>query len=131
MSVTYYNQRSVIRPSRVVSGQRMYTRQSRGLLATLLVFALFLALAPLLSVSKKPEIALVLAGGLVAVLGIIRWPIFGTYLSAIMPILFDGFPSAFVSTPISQMDVFRNLSYRGLPQFVYVSLFELVVGLTL
>jgi O-antigen ligase len=127
----YYNQTRITRPSRVVSGQGMYARNSRGLMAALLVFALFVGLAALLPVMKKPEIVLVLAAGLVAVLGIIRWPILGTYIVVILPILFDGFPSAFVSTPISEMGVFRNLSYRGLPEFVYISLFELVVALTL
>jgi hypothetical protein len=116
---------------RVLAGQRELMGHSRGPVANMLVFVLFVGLALLLPVTKKPEIAVVLGVGLTAALAILRWPIVGTYTLVILPILFDAFPNAFISTFISEMGVFRNLSYRGLPDFVYVSIFELVAGLTL
>ncbi len=132
MSVTYHhNQRRIARPSRIVSGQGVYARRSRGLVALLLVFTLFMGLAALLNIMPNTEMVFIMAVVLVAALAIIRWPVVGTYIACIFPVLFDGFPNAFVSTFISEMGVFRNLSYRGLPQFVYISLFELVVVLAM
>jgi hypothetical protein len=132
MSVSYYNRTKTARPERVVAGQSIFRRQSRGMLAFVGVFVLFIAFAGVMNfMPKKPEIAVVLGAGLALTLSIIRWPMLGTYMLVVMPILFDGFPSEWATTPISEAGVFRNLSYRGLPQFVYISIFEVIVVLTL
>ena len=131
MSVSYYRSTKTIRSSRVLAGQTQHAGSARGLAANVLVFLLFVGLAMVLAVAKKPEIAVVLGVGLTAALAIVRWPGIGTYTLVILPVLFDAFPSQYIHTFISEMGIFRNLSYRGLPEVVYISIFEIVVVLTL
>ena len=132
MSATYYKPTNIVRPTRLVAGQHLHTPNLGGYVATFLVALLFVAMAVLVgAVPKKPELIVVLAAGLTTTLGIIRWPIISTYLVVILTVIFDVFPNPFVQTPISEMGIFRNLSTRGLPQAVIISIFEIVVFLGL
>ena len=134
MSASYYHPglQRVTRKSRAVAGQNISEGRYARQVAMFFVFLLFVVMSLLLGlVTKKPETVLALAAGLILALAIIRWPVVGTYSSASIAILFDFLPSAFVHTLLSDMGIFRNLSYKGLPEFVYVSLFEIVVVLTM
>src|SRR5438477_6980116 len=133
---TAYNKataKSTPRQSRTVAGQTVRTNRSAGgLIAMLVVFILFGGLSLLLSiVSQKPETVIALGVALIVVLAIVRWPVVGTFISVTMTVLFDGFPSPYVHTFFSDLGVFRNLSYRGLPESVVISMFEVVVLLSL
>src|SRR3954467_2094561 len=128
MSTAYYPQQAKkVRRSRVVAGQHLHTPKLGGYMASFGVLLLFAVLGLMVAVlPKKPELVVLLAAGVTSALSIVRWPVLGTYISAALAILFDVFPNAFVSTPISEMGIFRNLSTRGLPQAVFLNLFELI-----
>ena len=114
------------------AGQHLHTPKLGGYMATFGVLLLFVVLGLAVAVlPKRPELVVLLAAGVTGALSIVRWPVLGTYISAALAILFDVFPNEFVSTPISEMGIFRNLSTRGLPQAVFLNLFELIVLLTL
>ena len=97
-----------------------------GVLTAFTGIALLLMLAP-----EKPQTILALAVGLIGALCIMRWPIVGTCVAVVLTIMFDVYPSAWVHAPTADLGVFSNLSNRGLPNGVVVSLFELVITLTL
>lgn len=103
-------------------------RRSTGIAVTLLVLLAFLGLALLLqSVPDTPDLIFTLGVSLILAICIIRLPITGTYMALVMTILFDGLQSEYIQTFFSTMGVFRNLSYRGLPEGLVISLFELVI----
>lgn len=122
-----------LRRIRPVAEQRQRRRSGAGaFFASAGVFLLFIAISVLfLFVPAKPEIVLVLAAAMTVVLAIIRWPIVGTFTCLILAVNFDSLPSPWYNNVISELGVFRNLSYKGLPQFVWISIFELLVVLTL
>lgn len=131
MSTGYYQQ-MIVRRTRLVAGQHLHAPSLSGYIISFLVLLLFAGLGIMTgTLAKKPEMVVMLAAGVTVVLSVIRWPVFGTYISVALAILFDVFPNAFVSTPISEAGIFRNLSTRGLPEAVFVSLFEIIVLLTL
>jgi hypothetical protein len=99
---------------------------------TFLVLLCFLGLALLSeSVADKPEVIFALGISLILAVCIVRTPVVGTYMSAAIAILFDTLPSAYSSTPLSTLGIFRNLNYLGLPDSLVVSLFEVVLTLSL
>ncbi len=107
-------------------------RRSTGIPVTLLVLLCFVGLGLLFtSAADNPAIIIALGVSLIFAVCIIRWPVTGTYMAVVMAILFDTLPSAYAHTFFSDLGVFRNLSYVGLPEGVVVSLFELVVVLSL
>ena len=64
---------------------------------------------------------IVLAGvGLIAALCIIRWPVSGLYVTAIVAILFDTQSSPYVHTLISDADIFRNVVFLNAPEIILV-----------
>src|SRR6187549_1029352 len=113
-------------------GPAQGTRRSTGVAVTFWMLVSFLGLSYLLvSVPDKPEIVFALALSLVLAACIVRWPVTGTFMAIVMATLFDGLPSPYAHTLFSDLGVFRNLSYLGLPEGVVVSLFELVVAVSL
>jgi hypothetical protein len=94
----------------------------------LATFAAFVGLAAMLWLMPDNfETVLALGAGLIMAISIVRRPVVGTYIAVVTAILFDALSSAYVQTFISELGVFRNLSYRGLPDGVEVSLFEVMV----
>src|SRR4051812_49372082 len=121
-----------LRRVRPVAGHKARNRGIGRFFAVSLVFLVYLGMClAFLAVPNKPETVLALAVGFTVCLCIVRWPIVGTFTCMIIAILFDSLPSPYVHTLISEMGVFRNLSYKGLPQAVWLSLFEVLVVLTL
>jgi hypothetical protein len=119
-----------LRRTREVAGQNVHARGWVGLAGMLVVLMSFSVLALLMkAVAEKPEIILALAAGLIVIISVIRWPVVGTYIAILLAILFDTLPSPYANTLISDLGVFRNLSSRGLPDGVLVSLFELLLAL--
>lgn len=122
----------VPRRTRAVAGQGLSSIGLGGFLATVAVILLFSGMSMLVVLlPKRPEMVLALGAGLIVALLIIRQPVAGTYLTVVLTLLFDAFPSNYVQTIFSELGVFSNLSSRGLPQAAIVSLFELVLGLAL
>lgn len=112
--------------------RRSRARRRSGVFPSILVFALFAAMGLLfMIVPDKPETVMALGAGLTVVLAIMRFPVIGTYTCVLLGLLFDGLPSPWVHTFASDLGVFRNLSTRGLPDAVLVSMFEVVVLLTM
>src|SRR5947209_9659707 len=121
-----------LRRIRPVAGNKPRKRGVGRFFAISLVFLVFLGMSlAFLAVPNKPETVLALAVGFAVVLCIVRWPIVGTFTCLILTIIFDSLPSPYLRSVIAEMGIFRNLSYKGLPQAVWVSMFEVVVVLTL
>ena len=112
--------------------QQQRVGRTTGGAAAFFVLLSFLGLSSLLtSVPDSPDVVFILAASLILAVCIIRWPVTGIYLAVVMTILFDALPSPYAPTFFSESGIFRNLSYRGLPDGVVVSLFELVIVVSL
>lgn len=118
-----------IRPVAVQQNRRF---AAGAFFARTFAFLVFLVTPVLfLFVPSKPETVVALAVGVVVVMCILRWPIVGTFSCLVLAILVDSLPSVYSHTILSELGVFRNLSTKGLPQAFMMSMFEIVVALTL
>lgn len=119
---------ATIRRTGIPGTQTQRAHRPTGMAVTFLVLLAFMGLALLLlSSPDKPEIILALGVSLIFAVCIIRWPVTGTFMALVMATLFDTLPSTYAHTFFSDLGVFRNLSYVGLPEGVMISLFEIVI----
>ncbi len=132
MSLSSLSTGTTIHRTGVSGAQAHRMGRPPGTAVSILVLSAFAGLGLLLvSTPDNPDIIFALGVSLIFALCIIRWPVTGTYMALVMSILFDTLPSAHAHTVFSDLGVFRNLSYLGLPDGVTVSLFELVILVSL
>lgn len=106
----------------------------KGGSATLWMLALgaFAAISLLaLLLPDRPDTVLMLTVGLFVAIVVMHQPLIGTYIAAALTILFDTLPSPYVRIFTADLDIYRPLNARGLPDWFIFSIFELLVLLTL
>ena len=92
----------------------------------------FVALTYLFRVAiARPDTVLTLGAILLGAVAIIRRPITGIYITIVTTIVTDTYASPYVQTVLSEMGFFRNLNLLGFPKSVTITMFEVVLIVTL